>query len=196
MSGKPDVGTRGRLVDLGRTFHIQSFVRALVVEDLNKFVEAGLLLQEVGGRRLGGFFLQGEMHALMTTILLGSTGVDPLDANPPGEATRPQVRSSGTRRVPKRREHRCHCFFVCHNCHPLGPTGLASGTQYTFLPLCLRPASARLTPATALGISPISSAHLRIIFLNAAEYLLSSTAVHLSRAMRTAIASATCTDPP
>ena len=78
---QPGVATRGGLVDLRRTFHIQSFVRALVVEDLNEFVEAGLLLQEVGGRRLGGFLLQGEMHALVTTILLGSTWFDALDAN-------------------------------------------------------------------------------------------------------------------
>jgi hypothetical protein len=70
------------LVDLRRAFHIQSFVRALVIEDLDKFVEASLLLQEVGGGRLGGFFLQGKMHALVTTILLGSTRLDALDANP------------------------------------------------------------------------------------------------------------------
>jgi len=36
------VGTRGRLVDLGRTFHLQSFVRTLVVEDVDKLVEASL----------------------------------------------------------------------------------------------------------------------------------------------------------
>lgn len=30
------VGTRGRLVDFGRTFHIQSRVRTLVVEDVIK----------------------------------------------------------------------------------------------------------------------------------------------------------------
>ena len=71
-----------RMIDLGRTFHIQSFVRALMVEDLNEFVEASLLLQEVGGRRLGGFFLQSEMHAFMTTILLGRTGFDPFDTDP------------------------------------------------------------------------------------------------------------------
>src|SRR5215467_3570460 len=65
---QPGVGTRGGLVDLRRAFHVQSYVRALVVEDLNEFVEASLLWQEVGGRRLGGFFLQGEMHALVTTI--------------------------------------------------------------------------------------------------------------------------------
>src|SRR5215468_4145557 len=78
---QPGVGTGGGLVDLRRAFHVQSFVRALVVEDLNEFVEAGLLWQKVGGRRLGGFFLQGEMQALVTTILLGSTGFNALDAN-------------------------------------------------------------------------------------------------------------------
>ena len=57
-------------------------------------------------------------------------------------------------------------------------------------------ASARLTRANALGSFPISSAHSKIIFLNAAEYLLSSASVHRSRATRTAIASATCVDPP
>jgi len=36
----------------------------------NEIAEAGLLLEEVGGGRLGGFFLQGEMHAFMAAILL------------------------------------------------------------------------------------------------------------------------------
>ena len=52
-----------------------------MVEDLNKLVEARLLLQKICGRWLGGFFLQGEMHALMTTILLGMTWLDAFDAN-------------------------------------------------------------------------------------------------------------------
>jgi hypothetical protein len=38
-----------------------------------------LLLQEVGARRAGGFFLQGEMHALMPAILLGMAGTNPLN---------------------------------------------------------------------------------------------------------------------
>jgi hypothetical protein len=37
-------------------------------------VEARLLLKEIGGRRLGGFFFQSQMHAFMTTILPGRTG--------------------------------------------------------------------------------------------------------------------------
>lgn len=31
--GQPGVGTRERLIDLGRTFHLQSFVRALAIEN-------------------------------------------------------------------------------------------------------------------------------------------------------------------
>jgi len=42
----------------------------LVVEDIHKFIKAGLLLQKVRKRRLGGFFLQSEMHAFMTAVLL------------------------------------------------------------------------------------------------------------------------------
>jgi hypothetical protein len=40
-----------------------------------------LLLQEVASGRLGGFFLQREMHALMAAILLGMARLDPYDAN-------------------------------------------------------------------------------------------------------------------
>ena len=75
------VGTRGRLVDLGRTFHVQRFVRAFVVEDLDELVEAGLLLQEIWSRRFGGFFFQGQMHALMTAILLRMARLDAFDAD-------------------------------------------------------------------------------------------------------------------
>ena len=51
---------------------------SFVIEFLQEGVELGLLLQEVGARRAGGFFLQGEMHALMPAILLGMAGTDPL----------------------------------------------------------------------------------------------------------------------
>jgi hypothetical protein len=40
-------------------------VRTFVVEDIDKLVEAGLLLQEIGGSGLGGFFFQSEVHAFM-----------------------------------------------------------------------------------------------------------------------------------
>ena len=41
------IGAGGGLIDLGRTLHAQGFVRALVVEDVDKVIELGLLLQEV-----------------------------------------------------------------------------------------------------------------------------------------------------
>jgi hypothetical protein len=53
------------------------------VEDIDKFVEARLLLKKIGGRRLGGFFLQGPMHTLMTTILLRSTWLDAFHGSMP-----------------------------------------------------------------------------------------------------------------
>jgi hypothetical protein len=56
-------------------------VRTLVVEDLDKLIKAGLLLEEIPGRRLGGFFFQGEMHALVTAILVWVTRLDAFDAH-------------------------------------------------------------------------------------------------------------------
>ncbi len=57
----------------------------LVVEDLDKFFEARLLLKKIGGGRLGGLFLQGQMHALMAAILLGMAGLDALNTDPQAE---------------------------------------------------------------------------------------------------------------
>ena len=45
--GQALIGAGGGLIDLGRTLHAQGFVRALVVEDVDKVIELGLLLQEV-----------------------------------------------------------------------------------------------------------------------------------------------------
>ncbi|MGB7497347.1 MAG: hypothetical protein WBQ61_12140 [Candidatus Acidiferrum sp.] len=51
-------------------------MRTLVVEDFDELVEAGLLLQEIAGSRLGGFFFEREMHAFMAAVLLRMTGLD------------------------------------------------------------------------------------------------------------------------
>ena len=75
------IRTRGSRVDLGRAFHGESFMGSLVIEFLQAGVELGLLLQEVGARRAGGCFLQGEMHALMPGILLGMAGTDSLNGD-------------------------------------------------------------------------------------------------------------------
>src|SRR5207302_10674546 len=60
---------------------VQGFMRTVVVEDLDEVIEASLLLQEVSRGRLGGFFLQGEMHALVTAVLLGMAGLDSFNSN-------------------------------------------------------------------------------------------------------------------
>lgn len=56
-------------------------MRTLAIKNLDEVIEAGLLLEEVDGGRLGGFFLQGEMHAFVTAILLGMARLDPFDGN-------------------------------------------------------------------------------------------------------------------
>jgi hypothetical protein len=56
-------------------------VATLVVEDLDKLIEAILLLKNISSGRFGGFFLQSEMHAFMTTVLLRMARLDPFDAN-------------------------------------------------------------------------------------------------------------------
>jgi hypothetical protein len=59
----------------------------LVVEAVDEAIEAGLLLQQVFGRGLGGFLLEREVHALVSTVLLRVAGLDALDldaqAQPP-----------------------------------------------------------------------------------------------------------------
>jgi hypothetical protein len=56
-------------------------MRPFVIEFLQEDVELGLLLQNVGARRTGGFFLQGQMHTFMTAVLLGMTRADPLNGD-------------------------------------------------------------------------------------------------------------------
>src|SRR5262249_54539879 len=68
-------------VNLSRAFHAESFVRSFVIEFLQESVELGLLLQDVGSRRASGFFLQSEMHAFMTAVLLGMAGPDALNGD-------------------------------------------------------------------------------------------------------------------
>src|SRR6516225_4740756 len=60
-------------------------VRTLVVEDLEELVEAGLLLQKISTGWLGGFFLQGEMHAFVPAVLLRMPRLDAFNANAQAE---------------------------------------------------------------------------------------------------------------
>ena len=72
-------------VELSGDFHAQGLVWPCVVIALEEGIEAGLLLEDVGGGGLGGFRLEGEMHAFVPTILLRRTGLDALEveAEPP-----------------------------------------------------------------------------------------------------------------
>src|SRR3984893_7213176 len=45
-------------------------MRPLVVVAFNEVIELGLLLQEVFAGRLGGLQLQGQMHTLVSSVLL------------------------------------------------------------------------------------------------------------------------------
>src|SRR3984957_8137853 len=64
--------------DLG----IQALMRALVVEDVAKVVEAALLRAKRCGRRFRRVLLQRAMHPLVVTVLLRSAGLYPLMYDP------------------------------------------------------------------------------------------------------------------
>jgi hypothetical protein len=53
----------------------------LLVVPVEKRIEPALLLQEIGRRRLGGFSLERQVHALMPAVLFGMAGFDALDVN-------------------------------------------------------------------------------------------------------------------
>jgi len=51
------------------------------LKTFHEVIEAGLLRQKVVSGRLGGFFLQGEMHAFVATILLRMSRLDAFDGD-------------------------------------------------------------------------------------------------------------------
>ncbi len=74
-------------------------MRPFIVEAFDEVIELGLLLQEVAAGRLGGLELQGEMHALMASVLLRMAWLDALDldAEPePPYRLAPQARAQPT----------------------------------------------------------------------------------------------------
>src|SRR6185369_9004388 len=79
------VDPRRRRVEFPWTLHRERLVGALAIELLDKGVELGLLLKEVGAGRTSRFFLQRQMHAFVTAVLLWMTGLDALDGDPQPE---------------------------------------------------------------------------------------------------------------
>ncbi len=74
-------------IDFRRVLHGKRLMRSFVIELFQESVELGLLLQDVGARWPGGFFLQRQVHALMPPVLLRMTGPNAFDrdaqAQPP-----------------------------------------------------------------------------------------------------------------
>jgi hypothetical protein len=81
----------GGSIDFHGELHVESLMSLLVVELLEKIVELGLLLQTVHACGASGFVFEREMHALMPTVLLRTTGSDAFDGDAPDAATRPRV---------------------------------------------------------------------------------------------------------
>ena len=79
--GQALIGTCGRPIDFGRTFHTEALVRTLVVKLLDEMIEPGLLLKTVEARGTRRFLLEREMHAFVSPVLLGTAGPDPFDAD-------------------------------------------------------------------------------------------------------------------
>jgi hypothetical protein len=102
--GEPFVDLADSLV-LGRIIEIEiawigaakGLVWPLVIVNPDEPIEALLLLQEVERRRLGGFLLEREMHALMAPVLLRATRLDALDLDPQPEPPDGQLRETDQR---------------------------------------------------------------------------------------------------
>jgi hypothetical protein len=74
--------SRRRHVEGGRGFLVEALGWPDGVVEGAKVIEAALLSAEVLGRRPGGVFAQGSVHAFMAAILVGLTGLDEFGANP------------------------------------------------------------------------------------------------------------------
>src|SRR5689334_25391875 len=79
--GNALIESGGRRVDFGGALHGERLVGSLLVELLDKIIEAGLLLQEVEASGARGFLLEREVHAFVPAVLLGMTGANAFDAD-------------------------------------------------------------------------------------------------------------------
>ena len=68
-----------RMRELGWEAHADSLMWPFVVEGIDEFIEPGLLLQEILSGRFGGLQFQGQVHTLVTAILLRMARLDAFD---------------------------------------------------------------------------------------------------------------------
>ena len=73
---------------MSRSFQVQCLMGALLVKLLAEGVELALLSRQIGSRGTRRLSLQGAMHALVSTVLLGFARLDELgqdsEPDPPG----------------------------------------------------------------------------------------------------------------
>src|SRR5690606_16707645 len=79
--GQAIIGAWRGPVALGQTGHREGLMRALGVVDVDEVVEPALLLEEVRSGRFGGLQLEGEVHTLVTAILLRIARLDAFDGD-------------------------------------------------------------------------------------------------------------------
>jgi len=70
-----------RYKDVCWPLHRESFVRPLVIELLDKLVEANLLLEKIRTSGPCCLALERAVHALVTTVFLGMCWPNPLQLN-------------------------------------------------------------------------------------------------------------------
>ena len=68
------VDARRARVEVTGHFHLERLVRPLVVVLVDKGIEAGLLLEDIGGGGFGRFLFERQMHPLMSAVLLRLPG--------------------------------------------------------------------------------------------------------------------------
>ena len=124
------IGPVGGAIDRSRRGEVQGLVRPLVIIYDAETVEAQLLLGQRRRRRVGGFRLQGAVHALVAAVLLRLAGIDPFgthaELDPPLRKLRQPARAGRGERRPvvradrkrqpelaeRRVEHRSHVLSV------------------------------------------------------------------------------------
>src|SRR5882757_1836130 len=87
-------------VEFGGAFHIKRLMRPFGIELADEGVEAFLLLQAVAAWWPGCFLFEGEVHSLVTAVLLRMAGLDAFDGDaepePPDRELREIEQGIGT----------------------------------------------------------------------------------------------------
>src|SRR4051794_22339817 len=78
---QPAITSSWTRIQFGGGLHGHRFVRPLGIELAHERIEAALLLEAVHPWRPRGFLFQGQMHALVATVLLRMSGPDALDGD-------------------------------------------------------------------------------------------------------------------